>query len=508
MNKHGIRIAACALAGTFALSGYYTSLQAKINQSSTLPAAGIAVVLEEGTTIQELTQEVIQNIAYLESASGIQPNIIIASEKVAMAETPMQEETTVDSDVVQALVDSVSGDNTDNGETKSITDSLSAGFSATDTYEDTEDTTEESSEESSEESQTETVEEETSEDTEEETTEEATEEETTEVVTEEEQDFRGLVIAQVNNYVNVRSIPSEDGEIVGKLYDKSVGEFEEEVNGWYKITSGNCTGYVKAEYCVTGDEAQALAKQVGTTYAVVNTTTLKVRQEASTESAVLGLVPIEEELVVVEELDGWVKVAIEEGDGYVSREYVNLRTDFVHAESKAEEEARLAEEAKEREEARAAAVATEATRAAQAAEQTVQKQAQTEAVIEAAQATAASSAGSEMGKSVIDYATQFVGNPYVYGGTSLTNGTDCSGFVMSVYANFGVSLPHSSSALRSKGYDVGGLANAQPGDIVCYSGHVALYIGNGQIVHASTSKTGIIISNANYRSILAVRRIF
>lgn len=505
MNKHGIRIAACALAGTFALSGYYTSLQAKINQSSTLPAAGIAVVLEEGTTIQELTQEVIQNIAYLESASGIQPNIIIASEKVAMAEIPMQEETTVDSDVVQALVDSVSGDNTDNDEAKSITDSLSAGFSATDTYEDT---TEESSEESSEESQTETVEEETSEDTEEETTEEATEEETTEAATEEEQDFRGLVIAQVNNYVNVRSIPSEDGEIVGKLYDKSVGEFEEEVNGWYKITSGNCTGYVKAEYCVTGDEAQALAKQVGTTYAVVNTTTLKVRQEASTESAVLGLVPIEEELVVVEELDGWVKVAIEEGDGYVSREYVNLRTDFVHAESKAEEEARLAEEAKEREEARAAAAATEATRAAQAAEQTVQKQAQTEAVIEAAQATAASSAGSEMGKSVIDYATQFVGNPYVYGGTSLTNGTDCSGFVMSVYANFGVSLPHSSSALRSKGYDVGGLANAQPGDIVCYSGHVALYIGNGQIVHASTSKTGIIISNANYRSILAVRRIF
>lgn len=508
MNKHGIRIAACALAGTFALSGYYTSLQAKINQSSTLPAAGIAVVLEEGTTIQELTQEVIQNIAYLESASGILPNIIIASEKVAMAETPMQEETTVDSDVVQALVDSVSGDNTDNDETKSITDSLSAGFSATDTYEDTEDTTEESSEESSEESQTETVEEETSEDTEEETTEEATEEETTEAATEEEQDFRGLVIAQVNNYVNVRSIPSEDGEIVGKLYDKSVGEFEEEVNGWYKITSGNCTGYVKAEYCVTGDEAQALAKQVGTTYAVVNTTTLKVRQEASTESAVLGLVPIEEELVVVEELDGWVKVAIEEGDGYVSREYVNLRTDFVHAESKAEEEARLAEEAKEREEARAAAAATEATRAAQAAEQTVQKQAQTEAVIEAAQATAASSAGSEMGKAVIDYATQFVGNPYVYGGTSLTNGTDCSGFVMSVYANFGVGLPHSSSALRSRGYDVGGLANAQPGDIVCYSGHVALYIGNGQIVHASTSKTGIIISNANYRSILAVRRIF
>lgn len=500
MNKHGIRIAACALAGTFALSGYYTSIQAKISQHSTLPAAGIAVVLEEGTTIQELTQEVIQNIAYLESASGIQPNIVIAAEKVAMAEEPAQEETTVaDSDTVRALVDSVS-DSSDKG----TSDSLSAGFSATDIYE--EETTEESTEESESEADTEeeTTEEET---TEEETTEEETEE-TTETASEDEQDFRGLVIARVNNYVNVRSIPSEEGEIVGKLYDKSVGEFEEEVDGWYKITSGNCSGYVKAEYCVTGDEAQALAKEVGTTYAVVNTTTLKVRQEASTDSAVLGLVPIEEELVVVEELDGWVKVAIEEGDGYVSREYVNLRTDFVHAESKEEEEARLAEEAKEREEARAAAQATEAARATQAAEQTTQKQAQTEAVIEAAQATVASSAGSEMGKAVIDYATQFVGNPYVYGGTSLTNGTDCSGFVMSVYANFGVGLPHSSSALRSKGYDVGGLANAQPGDIVCYSGHVALYIGNGQIVHASTSKTGIIISNANYRSILAVRRIF
>ncbi len=107
-----------------------------------------------------------------------------------------------------------------------------------------------------------------------------------------------------------------------------------------------------------------------------------------------------------------------------------------------------------------------------------------------------------------NYALQFVGNPYVYGGTSLTNGTDCSGFVMSVYKNFGVSLPHSSSADRNVGYDVGGLANAQPGDIVCYSGHVAIYIGNGQIVHASTRKTGIIVSNATYRNPICVRRIF
>lgn len=119
-----------------------------------------------------------------------------------------------------------------------------------------------------------------------------------------------------------------------------------------------------------------------------------------------------------------------------------------------------------------------------------------------------SSGGSGSGSAVANYACQFVGNPYVYGGTSLTNGADCSGFVMSVYANFGVSLPHSSSALRGVGYGVS-VSEMQPGDIVCYSGHVAIYIGGGQIVHASSPSTGIKISgNVQYKTILAVRRIF
>ena len=313
------------------------------------------------------------------------------------------------------------------------------------------------------------------------------------------ENFSDLVIAQVTNYVNVRDIPSEEGEIVGKLYDDSVGNFIEEENGWYKITSGRCTGYVKAEYCVTGEAAIELAREVGTRVATVNTTTLKVRTEPSTESSVLGLVPIEEDLSVLEELDGWVKVSIEEGEGYVSAEYVNLRTDFVVAESRAEEEARLERERQEREAAQAAA------RAAQASANRNTTSSGSHSTYTVPTITGDNS----MGVSVAQYACQFVGNPYVYGGSSLTNGTDCSGFVMSVYAAFGVSLPHSSTADRSRGYAVeGGVANAQPGDIICYSGHVGIYIGNGQIVHASNERTGIIISNVSYRSVLAVRRIF
>ncbi len=314
----------------------------------------------------------------------------------------------------------------------------------------------------------------------------------------EEELFKNLVIAQVNNYVNVRSLPGEDGEIIGKLYDDSAGTYLSEENGWYLIQSGSVTGYVKAEYCVTGDAAVELAKQVGRRIAKVTTTTLKVRKEPNLEASVLGLVPIEEELTVSDETEGWVKVDVEEGLGWVSKDYVELRTEFVQAESREEEEKRLAKEAEERRKAREAAKA----QAAQKKPSSVTSS-KTESTVQSATAN-----NSDMGAAVAEYALQFVGNPYVYGGTSLTEGADCSGFVMSVYANFGVKLPHSSSADRKQGYAVSGLENAKPGDLICYSGHVGIYIGDGQIVHASNKKTGIKVSNADYRKILAIRRIF
>ncbi len=310
----------------------------------------------------------------------------------------------------------------------------------------------------------------------------------------EEELFRNLVIAQVRAYVNVRSLPDESGEIVGKLYNNSVGTFQQEENGWYLIRSGSVTGYVKGEYCVTGEDAVELARSVGTRIATVDTQTLFVRSEPTTESSIIGMVPEADELLVLEETEGWAKVDVEEGTGWVSKDYVVLHSEFVQAESREEEEARLAKEAEERKKAQAAA-------AAKVAKKTESASARTDVTYSVGE-------GSEMGVAVAEYALQFVGNPYVWGGSSLTNGTDCSGFVMSVYANFGVSLPHSSASDRTQGYAVDGLANAQPGDLICYSGHVALYIGNGQIVHASNKRTGIVVSQADYRKILAIRRIF
>ena len=318
------------------------------------------------------------------------------------------------------------------------------------------------------------------------------ESETEAVATNAPADYTGIAIAQVNDYVNVRSMASEEGEVVGKLYNNSAAQVLATEGDWYQITSGNCTGYVKSEFVVVDNPE--LAASVSRRVATVNTETLYVRSEATTDSSVITMVPMNDDLTVVDEstlADGWVKVSAEGGDGYVSTDYISLSTEFTYAESKEEEEARLAKEKAEREKAAAAAAASKKKSSSSSS----------------SDGKVYDAPGSAAGSSVASYACQFVGNPYVYGGSSLTNGTDCSGFVMSVYAAFGVGLPHSSSGDRGVGYGVSTDAMA-PGDIVCYSGHVGIYIGNGTIVHASNARTGITYSNVNYRPILAVRRIF
>ena len=334
--------------------------------------------------------------------------------------------------------------------------------------------------------------------------------------------YADVAIAKVQDYVNVRAENNEDSEVLGKLYNNSAATVLETTDdGWYKISSGSVTGYVKSEYVVVGDDATV--KSAGRRVATVNTETLKVRTSADENSEVLGLVAGEDDLTVIDEsADGWVGVSTEDGTGYVSSDYVSLDTEFTYAESKEEEAARLAKEEAERKAAAEAAAkeeakknaASESNKSSKASNESKKSEAVEETADEESSSRDSSSEESysapsgSNGQAVVDYACQFVGNPYVYGGSSLTNGTDCSGFVMSVYAQFGISLPHSSSALRSVGYGVS-VDDMQPGDIICYSGHVAIYCGGNTIVHASNPSTGIkYTSPANYKTILAVRRIF
>lgn len=300
--------------------------------------------------------------------------------------------------------------------------------------------------------------------------------------------FSNPGISRAEDFVNIRVSAKEDASVCGRLAKNTACEILGEENGWYHVVTNGVDGYVKAEYLYTGDEAWALADQLKYAYVKVLTETLYVREQPSTESTIVAIASLDQKLNIVEIQDEWIKVQIEGKEGYLNKSYIAVEYTLPRGEAV---EVEKKEEKKE-----------------SSKEKTSSKK---NSSSKSSSKDSSSAKPAKDCSSVVEYATQFVGNPYVYGGTSLTNGTDCSGFTMSVYAKFGVYLPHSSSAQASCGVKVSA-SELQPGDLIFYGSgsginHVALYIGGGQIVHASTERTGIKISNAFYRTPVTIRRV-
>ena len=343
--------------------------------------------------------------------------------------------------------------------------------------------------------------------------------------------YENIGISIADPYVNIRKKPGEDSEIIGKLYKGSKCDIIKDKGDWVKIESGNAKGYIKEEFLARGFDAEKLIGEYGTKVAEVTVETLNVRFENNTESRIATQIPMGEKLLVLKKKGDWYEVAINDGDedrftGWVLKDFVKVKIQWKHAitikEEKAEEERKAAAEAALA--AQQQALAAEQARQQQIAQQqAAQRQAQInneqtnntqkEAVQPKVEEKVQTSAGgSAKGQSIANFALNFVGNPYVWGGTSLTRGCDCSGFAMSVYANFGIGLNRTSRAQASNGYAVG-MNELQAGDLVFYAAngrgisHVAIYIGGGKVVHASTPRTGIIVSSVYHQSPYCARRI-
>lgn len=354
-----------------------------------------------------------------------------------------------------------------------------------------------------------------------------------------EYDNVGISIAA--DYVNVRKKPNTDSNVVGKLYRGSAATIVKTVGDWVQIRSGQVDGYIKSEYLAIGYGAEKLIDKFGTKIATVTTETLKVREAKNTDCAVLTLVSGEESFEVLREDKEWVKIMVD-GDtkGFVSKEYVKISVKFKKAVSIEEE----------REEARKKAAAAAAAQAAQPAQssssstssssnsssnsnsssssnntssssnKTSSSKSNSSSSKSSTKKSSSSNSssnsdgsviGSGDGSSIASYALQFVGNPYVYGGSSLTNGTDCSGFSQSVFRKFGISLPRTSRDQAGVGKKIS-VSSARAGDLIFYArngriNHVAICIGGGRVVHASNPSTGITTSNINYRTPYCARRI-
>lgn len=296
--------------------------------------------------------------------------------------------------------------------------------------------------------------------------------------------YDNMGISNVSNYLNIREKPSEDGKIIGKMPSKSAGEILETADGWHKIKSGPVTGYVKSDYILTGNDAKAAAMKSAVLMATVSTETLNVRKEASTESSIWTQISNKERYLVVSQQDGWVEIEMDTTTGFVSTDYVEVH----YALEEAIKFTPLPETPPKQSAESKSGGSSGSTKGSSAS-------------------SAAGKAGTNQSKrtQIVNYALQFLGNPYVWGGSSLTSGADCSGFTMAVYSKFGVSLPHHSGSQAGRGTAVSS-SNMRPGDLIFYAdsggtiNHVAMYIGNGQVVHASSKKTGIKISTWNYRS--------
>ena len=367
--------------------------------------------------------------------------------------------------------------------------------------------------------------------------------------------FVDTAISIADDYVNVRKKPNTDSKILGKLYEGCAAKVLSNKNGWAKIESGKVTGYIKSEYLATGIKAQKLAAKYGKYYAKVKpgTVTLNVRTKPNTSSTIMTQIPEDENYEVVKIGKDWVKISIDGEDGFVAREFVCLHANFKKAVSIAEEkaEARRKARAEKAEQERLAALAAERARQQSASSSSssssrssgsssssnrsssssrkssssVTRRSSSSRKSSSSSRKSSSSSkksssskryssytGSGNGSEVASYAQNFVGNPYVYGGTSLTNGTDCSGFTQSVLANFGISISR-TAASQSGGGTAVDMSNLQPGDLLFYDngsgiGHVSMYIGNGQVVHASNEQTGIIVSSLDYRTACAARSYF
>lgn len=320
-------------------------------------------------------------------------------------------------------------------------------------------------------------------------------------------EYYNLAIAHPDTYVNVRQEASTDSEVVGYIYRGAVGTIldsttDAEGNEWLYITSGNVTGYIFKEYFYSGQEAADRASDYLTVYATIQCSRLNVREEASADSSRIGYIENGEKVVVKEDLGDWLIVEYsEDSTGYVAAEYVSTSEEFTYARTIEEDNKIKEEEAKLK--ARKQEAETQAT-----------AETLTASVDLSTPPATTYTSNAELRQSIVANAMQYLGNPYVHGGATLAGGTDCSGFTSLLYAQYGIGLSRiPQGQYTSNGRSVS-YAEAQPGDIVCYSSngssctHVALYIGNGQIIHSSTPRRGVITASiTSCGTILAIKNV-